>query len=276
VSLLSELIAQLHALIDQNRDTDRSIQGACDQVEAAIGQLQVTTTGSSSALVAEGLGQLRAGLEKLEETRTLLAAGNAAMEQYIAGPLLGGGAGGGGGAPPGQPPTPAPPPPGPGPELRRSSNPSETQPIAVMRPQLAPDPARRPSGPPTKIEGKETKRRSLEKENESAVTLARAGYDIEQNPPPKPNGKEPDYLVQGEYFDCYSPTGDSARTIYGQLHKKVSEGQADRIVLNLDLSGASRQDIRARMERYPIQGLKEIKIVEQGVIEQFYPWESEA
>lgn len=33
----------------------------------------------------------------------------------------------------------------------------------------------------------------LRRENESADTLARDGYDVEQNPPPKPNGKEPDY-----------------------------------------------------------------------------------
>ncbi|MEV3934383.1 hypothetical protein AB0K52_00165 [Glycomyces sp. NPDC049804] len=146
----------------------------------------------------------------------------------------------------------------------------------VTLPRLAPDATRRPGGRPAAIKGKDTKQRSLEKENESAEVLARAGFDIEQNPPPKPNGKEPDYRIQDEYWDCYAPTGNSPRTIYSQLHDKVREGQAERIILNLDLSGASRDDVRARLERYPIRGLREIKIIEQGEITQFYPWESEA
>lgn len=272
VSLLSELIAELFVLIEANRESDGALQGAHDQVESAIGQLQATTVDSSNLLVAEGLARLRSGLEKIEEARALLEGGNSAMEQYVTGPLLGG-SGGGGGIPPGKPPTPAPPP---EPERRPSSEPSGAGPPAVTRPRLAPDPTRRPTGRPAKIEGKQTKRRSLEKENESAQVLARAGYDIEQNPPPNPAGKEPDYRIQGEYWDCYAPTGNSTRTIHTEVRDKVKEGQADRIILNLDECGASRADIRARLERSPIRGLREIKVIERGQITQFYPWDSEA
>jgi hypothetical protein len=40
----------------------------------------------------------------------------------------------------------------------------------------------------------------LRRENEWADVLAENGYDVEQNPPPKPNGKKPDYRIEGEYF----------------------------------------------------------------------------
>ncbi len=51
----------------------------------------------------------------------------------------------------------------------------------------------------------DTKEQPLCRENESADTFAQHGYDVEQNPPPKPNGKEPDYKIEGEYFDNYAP-----------------------------------------------------------------------
>lgn len=229
-------------------------------------------------LGAEGRARsTRSVIDAIESQQATTAGLDATIEE-IQGAVeaLRGAGGGGGGTPPGTPPSQASLP-EPEADPRSSSTPPETRPTAeVTWPRFAPDPARCPSGAVTKIEGKETKRRSLEKENESAQILARAGYDVEQNPPPKPNGKEPDYRIQGEYWDCYAPSGNSPRTVYSQLYDKVREGQAERIVLNLELSGASREDIRARLERYPIRGLQEIKIIKQGMITQFYPWESEA
>lgn len=42
--------------------------------------------------------------------------------------------------------------------------------------------------------------------------------------------------------------------------------------------GATREltSVRTRLERYPIRGLQEIKIIEHGEITQFYPPETEA
>lgn len=209
MSLLSELIAQLTALIERNREAQAEIQSASGTAEGALAVARAATVDSGNPLVVQG------------------------MTDYINGPLLGGAPGasgsGGGNEPSSRHAALAP---APATEPSRSSEPRGRA-SEVTRPRFAPDPGRRPSGSPTKIEGKETKRRSLEKENESARILARAGYDVEQNPPPKANGKEPDYKIQDEHWDCYAPTGNSPRTIYSQLYDKVREGQADRVVLNL-------------------------------------------
>jgi hypothetical protein len=151
--------------------------------------------------------------------------------------------------------------------------------VLIHNPDLAPDPARRSGGPLTKLEGSAEKRQALHRENESAKALAAAGYDIEQNPPTTPNGKNPDYLIQGELWDCYSPTGTSSRTIHKAIYDKVGKNeedrQAKRIVLNLDGSTVNPAEIRSRLARSPIRGLREIKIVKDGAVTQFYPWDTE-
>src|SRR5262249_19471024 len=86
-------------------------------------------------------------------------------------------------------------------------------------------------------------KRSLQLENEAADTLANAGYKVEQNPK-LPGAKNPDYLIEGEVFDCYSPNTSNARNIVNTINKKVGEGQADRIVLNLKDSGVTRHELR--------------------------------
>jgi hypothetical protein len=150
--------------------------------------------------------------------------------------------------------------------------PASPRPV-VTKPALPPDSARRPRGPATTLDGDKT--RSLELENESAIVLARAGYDIEQNPESS-SAKNPDYRIQGQLWDCYAPQGSSAKNIRKTLRNKVHERQASRIVLNLDDCGASPAEIRERLQRDPIRGLKEIKVVRKGVVTQFYPWDSEA
>ncbi|WP_026930199.1 hypothetical protein [Glycomyces tenuis] len=149
----------------------------------------------------------------------------------------------------------------------------------ATRPRFAPDPARRPSGEPAVIEGSAGKQEDLRKENESAAVLATAGYDIEQNPPARHNGREPDYRMQGEYWDCYAPGGDNLRTVETAIRRKVGKTeakcQADRIILNLDNFDLDHTMIRAHLERFPIRRLKEIKIVKHGTVTQFYPWDSE-
>jgi hypothetical protein len=48
VSLLSELIAQLTALIEQNRRTEAEIQGARDTADGAVAAVQAATVDSSN------------------------------------------------------------------------------------------------------------------------------------------------------------------------------------------------------------------------------------
>ena len=114
--------------------------------------------------------------------------------------------------------------------------------------------------------------RAKRRENESAEALSQNGYDVEQNPPPKANGKEPDYKIEGEYFDCYSPETGNLDNIRVKLSEKVADDQADRLILNMDDTPASMDDIAAMLRRKPIADLKEILVVKDGNVIPFYPF----
>jgi hypothetical protein len=85
VSLLSELIAQLNALIEQNRRTASDMQGARETVEGAAALVQAATVDSRNPLVERGIGQWLAAMEKLGEARVLLTAGDRSMSDYLHG-----------------------------------------------------------------------------------------------------------------------------------------------------------------------------------------------
>lgn len=113
--------------------------------------------------------------------------------------------------------------------------------------------------------------RALTRENESATTLSRAGYDVEQNPD-VPGPKNPDYRIEGKVFDNYAPTSDKARNIAREMQKKVDKGQTDRIVLNLSDSGVAPGALKAQLNDWPIDGLKEVIAIDgQGNVIHFYP-----
>lgn len=218
----------------------------------------------------------RSAVSKLETQQATAAGLEASVNQIQAAVEALRGPDAGGSPPAGRPSSAVPPEPG----TRSPSKSLGTQPIAVTRPRFAPDPARRPGGMPTNVEETGGNPTDIRRENEAAKTLAEAGYDIEQNPGRRPNGKAPDYMIDGQWWDCYSPTGASSRTIHTEIRRKVGKSeadrQADRIILNLDGCGASAEEIRARLERSPIRGLQEIKIVKSGKVTQFYPWDTEA
>jgi hypothetical protein len=144
---------------------------------------------------------------------------------------------------------------------------------SLTTPSGKPDPGRKPHGRRTATHPTKKRERGLRRENESADALAQHGYDVEQNPPPKPNGKEPDYRIQGEYFDNYAPATDSLDNIRTKLSKKVSEDQADRLVLNLDDTSRSMDDIADMLRRKPIADLKQILVVQDGRVIPFFPFE---
>jgi hypothetical protein len=75
VSLLSDLIAELSALIERSRESRTQLSSANDQLEQVFDVIKESTVGSASAQVTEGLGRLRSAASKLEEAKRLLAAG---------------------------------------------------------------------------------------------------------------------------------------------------------------------------------------------------------
>ena len=129
-----------------------------------------------------------------------------------------------------------------------------------------------PSGSPTRIEPKddaETTRGKM-RENETAVIMARAGYNVEQRPSIA-GDKEPDYAIEGRIFDCYAPITAKAYNIAETISGKVGQGQTDRIILNLDDSNVSFAELREHLASNPIPGLQEIIVVKDGNIIEFFP-----
>ena len=112
----------------------------------------------------------------------------------------------------------------------------------------------------------------MRRENESADALARHGYDVEQNPPPRTNGKEPDYRIEGEYFDNYAPETGNLDNIRTRLSKKVADEQADRLVLNLDDTPRSVEEIADMLSRKPIAGLQQLLVVKDGSVIPLFPF----
>ncbi len=129
------------------------------------------------------------------------------------------------------------------------------------------------TGSPTRPRPKadEATRKGIERENESARLLAENGYDVEQNPSPRSNGKEPDYKINGEYADCYAPRTSNPRSILDTVAGKVNEKQADRIVLNLDDSQVTLEALQKQLLENPIPDLKEIIVLKNGRVILFHP-----
>jgi len=117
----------------------------------------------------------------------------------------------------------------------------------------------------------ETKR-GIARENESARILADNGYHVEQNPPRRSNGKEPDYKIDGEYADCMAPFTPSARNIASRIKEdKVDPGQADRIILYLDDSSVTIEAMMKQLLSWPIPGLKQVIAIEDGRVILLFP-----
>ncbi|WP_375770698.1 hypothetical protein [Archangium gephyra] len=139
----------------------------------------------------------------------------------------------------------------------------------------APPPRKgRLTGQPTKPgpnEKHEDNLKAIERENESARTLADNGYDVEQNPPRNRYNKEPDYKLNGEYADCYAPRTDNLRNVLYTVSKKVNEHQADRIVLNLDDSRLTLDALQKGLLENPIPGLSQMLVLKGGKIVWVYP-----
>ena len=151
--------------------------------------------------------------------------------------------------------------------------------VLPCAPSHAPNPAAVPGGKPTKIgrDDDEATARSLRRENEAAQILARAGYNVIQNPPKLKNGANPDYLIEGQLFDCYAPATINDQTITGTIDKKVPR-QAERLVFNLADSLLTTAEIQAIVRGHakdPLSGnasLKQVLVINKDEsIETIFP-----
>ncbi len=114
-------------------------------------------------------------------------------------------------------------------------------------------------------------KRGIELENESADLLAKQGYRVEQNPT-VPGAKNPDFRIEGKIFDNYAPNTSNPRSIVDGINRKVGEGQADRIVLNLADSNVERFQLRQALVDWGSRNLREIILIDKtGSIFHFFP-----
>jgi uncharacterized protein YukE len=143
----------------------------------------------------------------------------------------------------------------------------------LTTPSGKPDPGRKPRGKRTAARPHKKIHRALRRENDSADVLAQHGYDVEQNPPTNMHGKNPDYRIEGEYFDCYAPDTDRIDNVRTKLSEKVADGQADRLVLNLDDTPLSAGDVADLLRRKPIADLRELLVVSDGNVVRLLPAE---
>jgi Contact-dependent growth inhibition CdiA C-terminal domain len=133
----------------------------------------------------------------------------------------------------------------------------------------------RPQGKPEGVRKQDDleTQRGIQRQNESADTLAKAGYKVEQLPKSKVQGqKNPDFRIEGEIFDAYSPNTPKASNIAKALQNKINRGQASRFVLNLEDSGVTLADLQSQLQTYPIKGLEEIVVIKNGEIIRFFPF----
>lgn len=146
-----------------------------------------------------------------------------------------------------------------------------------------------PLGIPEKIPTKITnakiaeQARGIKRQNESAEVMAKNGYQVEYNPkiegferykfPWLNSKKRPDFKIEGEIFDAYSPNKNtSINNIVLEIRDKTIEGQSRRILLNLDDSRVSVVDLAKELRLSKLQFLDEVIAVKDGKIIKLYPY----
>ncbi|PJN50233.1 hypothetical protein PAEVO_52770 [Paenibacillus sp. GM2FR] len=136
----------------------------------------------------------------------------------------------------------------------------------ITKPSGLPNPDASPLGTKTKINYNDPDPgniRALERENEAAEILAKNGYQVEQNPNLPNTTKNPDYKIEGEIYDCYSPNSNtSPRNIGSSIQGKVEAGQTDRVVLNLSDWTGDINALKKQLSDWPIAGLRELIAVD--------------
>jgi HK97 family phage prohead protease len=106
-------------------------------------------------------------------------------------------------------------------------------------------------------------RRGAERENDSAEIIWLNNHDVEQKPRVA-GSKNPDYRIDGELFDNYAPRTDNVRNIWRNVAKKVSDKQADSIVVNLGDSAITLSEMNAQFCGFPISGLSKLWVIDRN------------
>lgn|GEM_PF-3343488 len=121
------------------------------------------------------------------------------------------------------------------------------------------------SGPPTRIPplSDEATTRSLVLENQSAIALAKHGFEVVQNPV-VPGPKNPDYLINGQIFDNYAPSTGNVRNMATYISEKVQGGQTNNMVVNLTDSPATPDALQTQLVNYPVPGLQQVIVIDQS------------
>ncbi|WP_434752752.1 WXG100 family type VII secretion target [Paenibacillus amylolyticus] len=123
----------------------------------------------------------------------------------------------------------------------------------------------------------------IKKQNETANFLADKGYEIKMldeidggNGYGVKANSNPDFLIQGKVFDCYSPMNDAnVDNILRNIAKKTKT-QAERIVVNLDefptelVSEITQGIIRKANPNGDLKNLKEVLLVKDGNITRVF------
>lgn len=115
------------------------------------------------------------------------------------------------------------------------------------------------------------------KEIKSADLLAADGMDVKLLPQEK-NGNgygidiksNPDYLIEGKVFDCYTADKGSLMKIRDGIGKKLGR-QTNNIVLNLDYVNVEPETYIEYLQKQPMPGLEEIIIIKNNKYVQYKP-----
>ncbi len=125
--------------------------------------------------------------------------------------------------------------------------------------------------------------RGIQRQNEAAEVMSKNGYFVEHQPkidarqrmhryPWLDPKKKPDFKIEGEIFDGYSPSRNTSITnIIKVIEKKNVTGQARRILLNLDDSKVSLFELQQELQLSKLQFLDEVVAVKNGKIVKLYP-----
>jgi hypothetical protein len=147
----------------------------------------------------------------------------------------------------------------------------ETKPGALSKGE--PKPGAKAGGTPEPVDPRanKTKQADVARQNESADTLAREGYDISHSNDRLPNGKQPDYKINGQYADHYNPRSNNVDQVRKKISQKVGDGQADRLVVRLDDTTLTTREVTSALQRKPVEGLKEVILIEDGRVTSYVP-----
>lgn len=163
-----------------------------------------------------------------------------------------------------------------GARVGKDSEPGSTAPPSKQSVKALPKGPRNPNakarGTPENASGASSaKRRDVAQQNDSADRLAREGYDIEHNEDVKPNGKQPDYKISDEYVDHLNVKSNNVDQARNAISDKVKTEQADRLAVRLDDSKLSAEDVQGRLERRPVNGLKEVIFIKNDAVTSYVP-----